>query len=79
MELMFLGYSVLDDGIFLSFEVLNNLKLDSAQIVLSDAELDAVSTPAQLRALIITKLKRKVNREGIANKLDQFKGQTITI
>jgi len=48
-------------------------------VVLTDAELAAVSSQANLVALARTKLKRKMKAEGIANKLDAAIGQTIMI
>lgn len=76
MELTFLGYHVLDDGILLTFE---SASASGIQVMLTDAELAGVSTQPQLRTLVTTKLQRKLRAAGIASKLDQFRGQTITI
>ena len=48
-------------------------------VTLTDVDLATVTTAAQLRTLLTTKLQRKLRASGIASKLDAFIGQTITI
>lgn len=80
MNFRFTGYQILDDGILMTFD-----RIDAGregygyQIHLSDAELSGVSTNPQLRTLVQTKLRRKMQAEGIGTKLDGFVGMTVTI
>ena len=48
-------------------------------VIVTDAELAGISTQAALRTLVITKLQRAYRASGIASKLDQFIGQSVTI
>jgi hypothetical protein len=45
----------------------------------TDAEIAQVTTQAQLRDLMTTKLNRSIRRTGFAAKLDPFIGQSLTI
>lgn len=80
-DFTFLGYTVEDAGIEMEF--VNPFpgpgKPTNYTIRLTDNELAGVTTPAQLRTLVTTKLQRKVQASGIASKLDAFIGQTVTI
>jgi hypothetical protein len=80
-DLTFKGYAVQDTGIQMDF--VNFFpgpgKPTDYSIFLTDAELSAVATQVQLRTLVTTKLQRKLQAAGIATKLDQFIGQTVTI
>lgn len=48
-------------------------------IVVTDSELSGVTTLAELRTLVKTKLQRKIQATGIASKLDPLIGQQVTI
>ena len=72
----FIFYRVTDDGIKLAFK---DVYGNTHYIYLSDTELAAITTQAQLRAAVITKLRRKIQATNIASKLDPLIGQTITI
>lgn len=81
-DFTFLGYAVDDEGIEMKFvnyfppaEKPNNY----LTIRVTDTELSAITSAAQLRTLVTTKLQRKVQASGIASKLDAFIGQTVTI
>ena len=80
-SLTFLSYEVEDTGIEMEF--LNPTpgpgKATNYTIFVTDAELSGVSTPAQLRTLVVAKLQRKIQASGIASKLDTFIGQSVTI
>jgi hypothetical protein len=75
MILTFQGYSVGDSGITLYFTSDNG----RVKLFLADSELTAVTTQVQLRALVTAKLRRKLQAEGIASKLDAFVGMSVTI
>jgi len=75
MQFTFNGYEVLDTSVRFEFRGADA----DINIYLSDAELATVNTPAALRTILEAKLRRKVNREGIASKLDAFIGQSVTI
>jgi hypothetical protein len=82
MNLQFNGYSVTDTGVEFSFDFpTGEMATISTPIIvtLTDAELAAVTTQVQLRNALVTKLQRKIQKAGIASKLDQFINQTITI
>lgn len=80
MNFRFDGYQITDDAIIMQFS-----RIDSGregygyQVTLTDAELAGVSTAPQLRTLVLAKLKRKVQADGIATKLDSFIGQVLTL
>jgi len=76
MQFTFAGYVVHDDSV--AFEMDDDSQR-RVTLFVANAELAAVTTAAQLRDLIEAKLRRKVNREGIASKLDAFLGQSVTI
>lgn len=80
-SLTFTGYTVRDDGIALDFEHPDPgpARPSVYTIVVTDAELAAVTTAQALRTLAQTKLQRKVLAANIASKLDDFIGQTVTI
>lgn len=77
----FTAYDVEDDGIRLRFVCSNpgGGEPSDYDILLTDAELAGVSTQAQLKTLVTTKLQRRWRAYGIASKIDQFVGQSITI
>lgn len=81
MNLTFIGYEVTDTGIVLHFTWPNRPTPGVTEffVLLTDAELSAITTQAQLRTLVMNKLNRKLRATGIATKLDPFVGQTITI
>lgn len=76
MTLTFRSYAVTDDGIALTFEGSGD---GAYTIFLTDAELSAIATQAQLRAAVTAKLQRKVNATGIASKLEPLIGQSVSI
>lgn len=77
----FLRYEVEDTGILMEF--LNSAPPPEGASIyairFTDAELSAVTTQLQLRNAVLGKLRRKLQAEGIASKLDGFIGQTVTI
>ena len=80
-DLTFLRYTVEDDATYLEFLWANPGpgKNTNYTIRLTDAELSAVTTNPQLRTLVQTKLRRKLQANGIASKLDAFVGQVVTL
>lgn len=81
MNLIFAGYEVTDLGIVLHFTWPNRPTPGPTEffVMLTDAELSAITTQAQLRTAVTSKLNRKLRATGIATKLDPFIGQSITI
>jgi len=80
MNFRFDSYSVTDDGILFVFSRVDAGREGTGYTCfVTDAELAAISTPAQLRTLIVGKLQRKLQASGIASKLDSFIGATVTI
>lgn len=81
MNMLFVGYQVTDDGVVLHFTWTNRNTPGTTEfyVLLTDGELSAITTQAQLRTLVMNKLNRKLRATGIATKLDPFIGQTITI
>ena len=75
MNFTFEYYTITDSGIELFF-LNGNAR---TMIFLTDAELVGVSTQAQLRTLVIAKLKRKLKADCIASKLDALIGGTVPI
>lgn len=80
-DFQFLRYEVEDTGVLLEF--LNSdpgpgLPSNYA-IRFTDTEFSSVTTQLQLRNAVQAKLRRKLQAEGIASKLDGFIGQTVTI
>lgn len=71
---IFAGYQVRDDAVLFEFDV-DDVRVN---IVIADSEFAGL-TQQQLRDLVAAKLRRAVNREGIAARLDPLIGQTITI
>lgn len=80
-DLTFLRYEVEDASVRLTF--LNPDpgpgRASEYTIVVSDAELAAVTTSPELRTLVTAKLRRKLQAANIASKLDGFIGQSVTI
>ena len=77
----FTGYVVRDDGIQLNFSCATpgaGEPTDYA-ILLTDSDLAAITTQAQLSTAVRTKLERKFRLSGIASKLDPFIGQSLVI
>ena len=79
--LEFSSYTVLDTGIEMTFTCPNPGPGEYSHyvILLTDAELATVTTQVQLRTLVTSKLQRRYRATGIASKLDQFIGQTLTV
>lgn len=78
---IFTGYDVTDSGIEFDFHRTDPPPGGDTELALlvADAELSAVTTASQLRALVAAKLQRRVQASGIAAKLDPFIGQQVTI
>jgi hypothetical protein len=80
-DFQFLRYEVEDASIAMEF--LNAApgagNPTNYTIRFSDAELGAVTTQLQLRNAVQAKLRRKLQAEGIASKLDAFVGMSVTI
>lgn len=79
--MVFAQYLVVHDGIEMEFRCPNPGPGQASEYVIkvTDTELAGVSTQAQLRTLLTTKLNRKIRATGIATKLDQFLNQSITV
>lgn len=79
--LTFSGYDVNDDGTVLRFVCADPGAGEPSEysVLLTDADLSAVSTQPQLRTLVISKLQRRYRAAVVASKLDQFVGQSVTI
>lgn len=78
----FTAYTVEDAGIRFRFVILApgpEMPTD-ADVLVTDAELAAVTTAAQLRDnVVLPKLRRKLRAENIASKLDPFVGVSVTV
>lgn len=79
--LTFLDYLVEDGGVRMNF-----VSPDPGPgqpsfytILLTDADLAAVTTQPQLKSLVTTKLQRICRAQGFTTKLDPFIGQSLTI
>ena len=82
MDCVFAGYDVLEsDGVRLRFNIPDPDPgvADTLTIIVSDAQLAAVTTPAQLRTLVTALLNRKVRKSTTVTRLDPFKGMSVTI
>lgn len=77
----FSAYTVTHQGIELHFDCVDpGPGLESRYAILvTDGELASVTTQVQLRNLVVQKLQRAIRATGIASKLDQFLGQSVTI
>lgn len=81
MILTFTGYTVLDAGTQLQFVSPDpgpGRPSDYAVLV-TDAEMAAVTTAQQLRDLVLAKLQRKLLAALVASRLDGFLGQSVTL
>lgn len=80
-DLTFLRYEVEDTGTLLEFLHASPGPGNATNYTIrfTDAELAAVTTALQLRNAVQAKLRRKLQAENIASKLDTFIGQTVTI
>jgi hypothetical protein len=86
-EMIFQGYEILDGGInlhFLCLDPSDGQPTDAGvptdyYVLITDTELSTISTAAQFKTLVITKLQRKLRATGIANKLDALVGQKVVI
>jgi hypothetical protein len=77
----FIRYDVLDGGILLVFTCPDPGPGENSEwpVVVTDAELGGVSNQVQLRNLVQTKLERRYRAVTVANRLDPFIGQSLTI
>ena len=75
------AYIVEDGGIRMHFVCLapGPGQVSDYFIFLTDTELAGVSNQPQLNTLVTTKLNRSLRATGIASKLDQFVGNSITV
>jgi len=73
--MVFSSYEIEDDGVRLYF---SSGKI-SCSVVLTFAELSAVTTQAQLKTAVTAKLQQKLRATSLMLKLDQLIGQSITI
>jgi hypothetical protein len=80
-DFQFLRYEVEDSSVLLEF--LNAApgpgNPTNYTIRLTDTELASLTTSVLLRNAVQAKLRRKLQAEGVAAKLDPFIGQTVTI
>lgn len=80
-NMQFIDYEVTDTGISMHF-LCNNPGAgmnSDYHVLVTDAELATITTQAQLKTLVTGKLQRKLRAVGIATKLDNLIGQSITI
>lgn len=79
--MVFQGYEVTDTGIQMHFLCPAPGPGENSDwyIFLTDAEISAVTTVAQFKTLVLTKLQRRYRASGIATKLDQMIGQSVVI
>ena len=76
MDLIFTNYKIRDeDGVLLVFQG----DLGDYSIMISNAEIAAITNLAQFKALVETKLDRRINGAGIASRLDVLIGRIVTI
>jgi hypothetical protein len=79
-DFRFMHYVVEDSAIAMEFSGDNiGGEPTNYTIRFTDTELSAVTTQLQLRNAVQAKLRRKLQAEGIALKLDGFIGMTVTI
>ena len=79
--MVFNSYEVVDEGLKLHFVCSNPGGGENSDyyVLVTDTELATITTQAQLKTLVQTKLQRKFRAQGIAAKLDIFIGQSLTI
>lgn len=77
----FTAYEVIDGGITLAFVCLNPGpgEANDYSVLVTDAELAAVTTMQQFVTLVTNKLQRKIRAAGIAAKLDPRIGSSLVI
>jgi hypothetical protein len=80
-DFQFLRYEVEDASVLMEFLNANPGPGNPSNYTIrfTDAELAAVTTNLQLRNAVQVKLRRKLQAEGIASKLDAFIGMSVTI
>lgn len=77
----FNSYEVTDGGIIMHFVCDNpgaGMQSDW-YITITDADLSTVNSLATFRTMVLAKLQRKFRGSGIANKLDNLIGGTVTL
>ena len=79
--MVFMDYQIRDDGIELHFVCYNPGpgEITDYYILITDAEITAISNATQFKALIVAKLQRKLRAANLASKLDPFIGQSVVI
>lgn len=77
----FSSYEMTDAGIALHFTIDDPGAGRPTEwtVPVSDAEITAVTTLAEFRALVVAKLQRKVQAAGFATKLDPLIGRTVQL
>ncbi len=79
--MVFMSYQVQDSGIQFHFVCPDpgGEQPSDYYILVTDAEVAAITTLASAKTLILNKLARKYRALNIASKLDQFIGQSVVI
>ncbi len=79
--MVFMDYEVQDTGIQLHFLCPDPGpgKASDYYVFVTDAEVGAIRNLAQAQTLITTKLARKLRAAVIADKLDQYIGQSVVV
>jgi hypothetical protein len=74
-------YTIPDSGVQLHFVCANPgpSQVTDYIIVLTDTEISSVSTVADFKALVTTKLQRRYRTTALSTKLDGMVGQSVTI
>jgi hypothetical protein len=79
-DFRFMRYDVEDTAVVMEFSGENRGGEPTIYTIrFTDTELSTVTTQLMLRNAVQAKLRRKLQAEGIASKLDVFIGQSVTI
>ena len=73
------SYEIVDEGIVMNFTIIQPGKPTDYPILVSDTELNTVTTLAEFRSLVLGKLNRRYRAVNIAEKLDPRIGQSVVL
>lgn len=79
--LTFTAYQIAESGVVMDFVCSDpgpGMATDWS-ITLTDTDLSVVTTGAQFRTLVQTRLSRLIRGTGLASKLDSLIGQSVTV
>lgn len=79
-DAVFHSYKVTDEGVRLTFSLVSPAPGQEQlhSVLLANGEVNAINSPAAFLALVQGKLRRKLQAEGIADKLDTRIGAVVT-